>query len=408
MRNASRFGCHLVIAAGLALIVVFGSAPEAFGRVKLITLPVRERVEIQLDNPGATLVEEERIVPLVQGENQVDFSWANTQIDPNSIIFRVIAPVGETPLDVKVLSVSYPPNEAALIWTVSASGSGSARVRISYLLGNLTKSFSYRAIASHDEKTLTLAQYMRLQNLANEEFGSTGLWAGFGPRFLKPIGINETKEMLVEDYKEVPIQKTYSCNPQEYDYLDRAQNKLRVPMHYLLKNDKSHHLGLAALPYGKVRIFIEGAGPDPQASTAFLGEDWGKFTPKDDEMRLYLGVAQDIVVKRTIDKNETKRITGNLYDYDLVVKYEIENFKKQPVTLDVAENLRHLRNEVRTDTGRDVEWQLRDDTTFEGGPDQERSTFEQLVFHAKLPAADASGKAEKVVHKLHLILKNEW
>ena len=72
---------------------------NAWGRVKLITLPVRERVEIQLDNPGATLVEEERIVPLVKGENQVDFSWANTQIDPGTIVFRVVAPVGDKPLD---------------------------------------------------------------------------------------------------------------------------------------------------------------------------------------------------------------------------------------------------------------------------------------------------------------------
>jgi len=172
----------------------------AMARIKLITLPVRERVEIQLDNPNATLVEEERIVPLVQGVNQVDFSWANTQIDPNTIVFRVIAGTdGKTPraaakagaaaeakpaaaketkpLDVKVLSVSYPPNEAALVWQVSSSDSGSARVRISYLLGNLTKSFNYRAVTAHDEKTLVLSEYMRIQNLANESFGSTG----FGP-----------------------------------------------------------------------------------------------------------------------------------------------------------------------------------------------------------------------------------
>ena len=90
---------------------------------------------------------------------------------------------------------------------------GSARVRISYLLGNLTKSFNYRAVASNDEKSLVLSQYMRLQNFANEEFGSTSLWAGFGQRFLKPIGLNETKEMLVEKFEKVPIQKTYTCNP---------------------------------------------------------------------------------------------------------------------------------------------------------------------------------------------------
>ncbi len=380
----------------------------AIARVKLITLPVRERVEIQLDNANATLVEEERIVPLVKGANQVDFSWANTQIDPNTIVFRVVGPAAGTELDVKVVSVSYPPNEASLVWTVGASASGSARVRISYLLGNLTKSFNYRAVASHDEKQLLLSQYMRLQNLANEEFRDTSLYAGFGPQFQKPIGINETKELLVEKFDAVPIQKTYTCNPQEFNYLDRPQYKLRVPMHYVLKNDAAHGLGKAPLPYGKVRIFIEGAGENAQAATAFLGEDWGKFTPKDDEMRLYLGVAQDIVVKRTIDKNETKRVTGNLFNHDVVIKYEIENFKKQPVTLDVAENLTFIRNEVRGNTNREVDYELRDDTTFEGGPDRERSTSDQLVFHAQLPAANADGKAEKIVHKLHLTLKNEW
>src|SRR6185369_5188264 len=99
-------------------------------------------------------------------------------------------------------------------------------------------------------------------------------------------------------------------------------------------NDKANGLGGAPLRYGKVRIFIDGGANQP---TAFLGEDWGKFTPVDDEMRLYLGTAQDIVVKRTIDKNEAKRNAGNLYDYDLIVKYEIENHKDQPVALDVAE-----------------------------------------------------------------------
>ena len=121
----------------LVLTAIVGGLPDvALARIKLITLPVRQRVEIQLDNPNATLVEEERIVPLVKGVNQVDFSWANTQIDPNTILFRVLprgadgdAVAGEKvvaaeqpePLDVKVLSVSYPPNEAALVWQVSSS-----------------------------------------------------------------------------------------------------------------------------------------------------------------------------------------------------------------------------------------------------------------------------------------------
>ena len=76
MRLNRLIGCTILLTGILV-------TPEsARARVKLITLPVRQRVEIQLDNPQATLVEEERIVPLVKGVNQVDFSWANTQIDP--------------------------------------------------------------------------------------------------------------------------------------------------------------------------------------------------------------------------------------------------------------------------------------------------------------------------------------
>jgi len=400
-----------------AVFIAGGLLPTTVGaRIKLITLPPRERVEIQLDNPHATLVEEERIVPLVKGVNQVDFSWANTRIDPNTIVFRVLGPAGDATLDVKVLSVSYPPNEAALVWQVSSSDSGSAKVRISYLLGNLTKSFNYRAVASNDEKTLTLSEYMRLQNFANEEFLSTApaekgadIFVGYGLFFMRPVGLNETKEMLVDKFMKVPIQKTYTCNPAQFDYLDRPQFKLRVPMHYVLKNDKANNLGKTPLPYGKARIFIEPKDPKaPDASTTFLGEDWGKFTPIDDEMKLYLGVAQDIVVKRTIEKNERSKVAGNLYNQEIILKYEIENFKDQAVTLDVAENIPYIRAELIGNTGRDVEWELGKETNFEGGPDREKTTLTDVLFHVKLPARDKSGKAEKITKKLHLIIRNEW
>lgn len=388
-----------VVVAGL---VCAAMAAPAAARIKLITLPVRERVEIQLDHPNATLVEEERLVPLVKGVNQVDFSWANTQIDPRTIIFRVLPEDGAP--GAKVLSVSYPPNENALVWQVAADGSGSARVRISYLLGGLTKSFHYRAVASHDERTVSLWQYVRMKNFANEAYEDSQLWAGYGKTFHKPIGINETKQVLAEKYRDVPVAKTYTCDPVAYGYIDRAQNKLRVPMHYVLTNDKAHNLGKAPLPDGKVRIFQE----DGRGTVAFLGEDWGRFTPVDDEMRLYLGVAQDIVVKRTIDKNSRRRVAGNLYDHELVVKYEIENFKDSPVTLDISEDIRRLRNEVGRENGRDVQWELGDETTLRDGPDAEHSDYQRVLFHVKLPARKADGKAVKHVHKLHVVLKNEW
>ena len=396
----------LLIAAALAAPFALPLAAEA--RIKLITLPVRERVEVQLDNPNVTLVEEERIVPLTKGVNQVDFSWANTTIDPETIVFRVLGPVEGKKFDTKVLSVSYPPNEQSLVWQIAASDSGSARVRISYVLGNLSKSFNYRAVASNDEKTLTLFQYLRLQNFANEEFegAHTGVWAGFGKGFMKPIGLNETKQMLAGKFEKVPIEKTYTCDVAQFNYTDQAQKKVRIPMHYVILNSKAANLGVASLPYGKVRIFQD----DGKEASAFIGEDWGAFTPIDDKMKLYLGVAQDISVKRTIAKTNRTKIAGNLYNYEVTVQYEIENFKEKEVTLDVIEKMPQLRGETfGNNRGQAVQWEVMDGTTFEGGLDTDaaKTTVDQATFHAKLPAAK-EGKATKVIHKLNVVFKNEW
>jgi len=125
-------------------------------------------------------------------------------------------------------------------------------------------------------------------------------------------------------------------------------------------------------------------------------------------MKLNLGLACDIVVIRTIDSNERARVSGNLFNQDVIVKYEIENFKDTPAVLNVSESLRHIRSEVRAETGRDVQWDLGPDTTFPETMDREKSTFDKVIFRVLLPARAAGGQADKVAHKLHVIIKNEW
>ncbi len=404
-RNSLR---SLLAVLSLLILPVVPGLPicEAQGRVKLITLPVRERVEIQLDHAQATLVEEERIVPLVAGTNQVDFSWANTNIDPGTIVFRVVGfegrVAGQTP-QVNVLSVSYPPKEQALIWDVHSTHSGPVRVRISYLLGGLSKSYNYRAVAEHDESSLTLSRYIRVKNFANEQYDDTRITAGLGDQFRKPIGLNETKEVLIEKIAGIPISKTYTCDVSSSGYLDPAQKKVRIPMHYVLVNNPDNKLGKEALPDGKVRIFQK----DSSGTTAFTGEDWGIYTPIDDKMKLYLGVAQDVVVRRTIDHRERIRVGGNLSHFDVVVKYEIENFKDTPITLDIAEDIDRLRAEVGFHSDRPAEWVIGDQTTFESRPDPEESSLRRVLFHADLPARQGD-KARKIIHKLHLTFRNQF
>lgn len=386
----------------LGILLLLGVAPaDVLARIKLTTLPVRERVEIQLDHSEIALVEEERIVPLVKGINQVDFSWINTRIDPDTLVLRILSATGEQPLNAKVLSVSYPPNETALVWSVAASASGTARMRISYVLEGLTKEFHYRAVANRDEKTLDLAQYLRVGNAANEAYDAAQFWVGVGERFEKSLGLNETKEVQLNRFATVPVRKTYTSDPVKFGYLDRAQDKLKVPMHYVIKNAEKP-LGREALPEGKVRIFQD----DGQGGDAFLGEDRASFTPPDDKLELYLGLARDIEVRRTVEHNERQRIAGDLYRYDITLKYEIENFKDKPVTLDIVESVRQIRDELRGDNGRAPEWTLGEGTLRQ--PDPEQSDADKLLFHVDLPARATDNSAQKQIHTLRLTLNNEW
>ena len=97
---------------------------------------------------------------------------------------------------------------------------------------------------------------MRLQNFANEEFGIDRVVGRLRPALLQADRHQRDQRNADREVRrKCPIRKTYTCNPQTFGYLDQPQNKLRVPMHYVLKNDKANHLGTAPLQSGKVRIF---------------------------------------------------------------------------------------------------------------------------------------------------------
>src|SRR5256714_7388007 len=150
-------------------------------RVKLVALPERARVVVSLDNPDATLVEEERLITLQKGVNKVDFSWRGVNIDASSIQVRMLT----HPDGVTVLNTSYPPNENALIWEIASPAAQEERVRISYLLSGITREVMYRAVAEPNEKAMTLRNYLRLHNNSGEDLTDAEVSVGYGANFKK-------------------------------------------------------------------------------------------------------------------------------------------------------------------------------------------------------------------------------
>ncbi len=269
----------------LALGLVCTSVAQA--RIKLTTLPERETVRVDIQNGRYTLVEEERTVNLQAGRNQVDFSWANINIDKDSIVFRVIKGEGE----INVLNTNYPNNENALYWTVSAAKAGPASIRISYLIGNMAADPSYQGIVDNDEKKLLLQVYMTVTNTSGESFGESAIQPGVGKTTVRYFNNGERKRMLAAKFAEVPISKRYVFDP--------TVDNERTRMYYRLVNDEKNNLGQFPLPHGKMRLFIKEAGEgDDVKSQAFLGEDWAAYTPQFANLDLYVGVAQDVKAQR--------------------------------------------------------------------------------------------------------------
>jgi len=376
-------------------------------RIKLITLPIREKVEIQLQNQDTTLIEEERIVPLKKGINDIDFAWQNTSIRAETIIFRVLEENSD--LKTNVLSVSYPPNESALTWQVSSNRNASARVKITYAINHLDKKYHYLALANHDETKLDLTQFIQVINSSGEEYQKALINTGIKKKPLLDLRLNESQEFSNHKFTSIPIVKNYSVNAATWGYRSRANDKLNVYMHYLINNDEQHQLGQYPLSKGKVRLYQK----DKNGTKVFLGEDWASYTSQDEQAKLYIGDARDVVVKRIIESNKRQRINGNLYDQDVVIKYEIENFKDHPIELIVEESLPYLRNEVihsrRHDiNNQNIAWQLGKQTTFNNKPIKKLTNSQLIAYKVLLPARHKDGQLIKLNKQLNINFKNEW
>jgi hypothetical protein len=323
-----------------ALLLVSAGLAEA--RVKLAAMPERARVVVSLTHANATLLEEERLVTLQKGVNQVDFSWKGVTIDASSIQLRRLGGDGK----VVILNTSYPPNETALLWEISSDTAHEERFRVSYLLTGLTREIVYKAIAASDEKTLSLRNYLRLLNKSGEDLSKARFSIGYGEVQNKTLAHEEVLEMLSEKIESLPIRKMLSWDAAVQPWDPEYQKAtVGLPLTYVFTNSADFHLGTHTLLPGKARIFITTKDSADGEGIAFTGEDWVQLTPVDRELRLLLGQSRDVKVTQRQTRNERANIRRSnssqdvVWDTDEIVRIEIENFKKEPVDLVIVEHV---------------------------------------------------------------------
>jgi hypothetical protein len=158
---------------------------------------------------------------------------------------------------------------------------------------------------------------------------------------------NSTKQIeLFDQARQIPAKKVllYYGATQTYwydsPYTDRnmgGQSNKKVDVYLEFKNDKARGLGVP-LPAGRLRVSqLDKA----DGSLEFIGEDRIDHTPKDEQVRVKLGSAFDVVGERR-QVNFSVDTAAKWMEEEIEVK--LRNHKSQPVDVIIKENLYRWSN----------------------------------------------------------------
>ena len=258
-----------------------------------------------------------------------------------------------------------------LIWTLDNSGSDSQRIEASYLTTNMKWNADYVLTVGRDEKAADLDGWVTLTNTSGASYDNATLQLVAGqvnqvapaPRVFeamsKVVGAGGGAPMTQENFSEyhlytvtrktsihdneskqisllsgtgVPVTKTLVTEGQPYYYRNSQGLGNPIPqpvmVYYNFKNDQKSGLGMP-LPAGTVRVYQA----DTKGNIQFAGEDSIEHTPKDENLRIHVGNAFDVVCERK--EMDYKRINNSTSEMEYEIT--IRNHKDGPVTVDVRE-----------------------------------------------------------------------
>jgi len=259
-----------------------------------------------------------------------------------------------------------------LVWDVENGFTGAQTIEASYLTGGMNWRADYVLLVNADDTKGDLQGWVtltnqsgatfedaRLQLVAGDvnrvsserEFALAGVMAkradmnesqfqeqGFFEYHLytlqRPATIrdNETKQVSLLEAAGFNVQKEFVLNGQHYYYAGYNSPgqpiKEKVGVYVQFRNSQQNKLGMP-LPAGTIRLYKK----DDKGNQQFIGEDRIDHTPKDEDVRVKVGDAFDIVAERK--QTDYKVIARNLYEYAYEIK--IRNHKDSAINVVVNE-----------------------------------------------------------------------
>ena len=216
-------------------------------------------------------------------------------------------------------------------WVTLTNGSGATfeDARLQLVAGNVNR--------VNDNDRNGLAYQMAARKVAADEaqFQEQGFFEYHLYTLQRPATIrdNETKQVSLLEAAGFDVKKEFVLNGQRYYYTGYnnpgAAIKEKVGVFIQFRNSQQNKLGMA-LPAGTIRLYKK----DDKGNQQFIGEDRIDHTPKDEDVRVKVGDAFDIVAERK--QTDYKVLSsGHLYEYAYEIK--IRNHKDTPITVVVNE-----------------------------------------------------------------------
>ncbi len=259
-----------------------------------------------------------------------------------------------------------------LVWDLENRQSGSQTVEASYLTAGMNWRADYVLVVNADDTKGDLQGWVtltnnsgatfedaRLQLVAGEvnrvseernfalagamqrkamdsvsEFQEQGFFEYHLYTLQRPTSIrdNETKQVSLLEAAGFDVKKEFVLNGQHYYYTNYNNPgqpiKEKVGVYVQFRNAQQNKLGMP-LPAGTIRLYKK----DDKGNQQFIGEDKIDHTPKDEDVRVKVGDAFDVVAERK--QTDYKVIARNVYDYAYEIK--IRNHKDGPITVVVNE-----------------------------------------------------------------------
>jgi hypothetical protein len=186
-----------------------------------------------------------------------------------------------------------------------------------------------------DERTYALGGAMARKEMSSDsQFQEQGFFEYHMYTLQRPTSIrdNETKQVSLLEAAGFEVKKEFVLNGQHYYYAGYNSPgqpiKEKVGVYIQFRNSQPNKLGMP-LPAGTIRLYKK----DDKGNQQFIGEDKIDHTPKDEDVRVKVGDAFDIVAERK--QTDYKVIARNVYEYAYEIK--IRNHKDGPVTVVVNE-----------------------------------------------------------------------